>query len=47
MLCCAISGDGIGLNVGGSFHITDWFLLTLRVGTPYIAFGMTFQFGSL
>ncbi|MCZ7678377.1 MAG: hypothetical protein M5U28_06225 [Sandaracinaceae bacterium] len=31
--------------VGGSFHINEWFLLTLRVGTPYIAFGITFQIG--
>ncbi|HEY8427712.1 MAG TPA: hypothetical protein VIL20_05030 [Sandaracinaceae bacterium] len=31
--------------VGGSFHVTEWFLLTLRVGTPYVSFGMTFQFG--
>lgn len=31
--------------VGGSFHVNEWFLLTLRVGTPYIAFGITFQFG--
>lgn len=29
--------------VGGSFHVNEWFLLTLRVGTPYVAFGMTFQ----
>ncbi len=31
--------------VGGSFHVTDWFLLTVRVGTPYASFGLTFQFG--
>lgn len=31
--------------VGGSFHVNDWLLLTLRVGSPYIAFGVTFQFG--
>jgi hypothetical protein len=30
--------------VGGSFHINENVLLTLRVGTPYIAFGVTFQF---
>jgi len=32
-------------TVGGSFHVNEWFLLTLRVGSPYIAFGITFQFG--
>lgn len=32
-------------TVGGSWHATDWFLLTLRVGSPYVAFGITFQFG--
>lgn len=32
-------------TVGGSFHISDFFLLTLRIGSPYIAFGVTFQFG--
>ena len=32
-------------TVGGSWHVNDWFLLTLRIGSPYIAFGMTFQFG--
>ena len=30
--------------VGGSYHIDDTVLLTLRVGLPYIAFGATFQF---
>ena len=30
--------------VGGSFHINENVLLTLRVGTPYVAFGVTFQF---
>lgn len=30
--------------VGGSFHINENFLLTLRVGNPYAAFGLTFQF---
>jgi hypothetical protein len=29
---------------GASFHISDNFLLTLRVGIPYAAFGLTFQF---
>ena len=32
-------------TLGASWHINDWFLLTLRVGSPYIAFGITFQFG--
>jgi len=32
-------------TVGGSFHVNEWFLLTLRVGSPYIAFGITFQLG--
>ncbi|MCB9594153.1 MAG: hypothetical protein H6719_15585 [Sandaracinaceae bacterium] len=32
-------------TVGGSFHVSENFLLTLRVGSPYIAFGLTFQFG--
>ena len=32
-------------QIGGSFHVNDWFLLTLRIGTPYIAFGLTFQLG--
>ena len=30
--------------LGGSFHINENVLLTLRVGTPYAAFGVTFQF---
>jgi hypothetical protein len=29
---------------GASFHVSDNFLLTLRVGIPYVAFGLTFQF---
>ncbi|MEC7523690.1 MAG: hypothetical protein VYE22_27655 [Myxococcota bacterium] len=29
---------------GGSFHINENVLLTLRVGSPYVAFGVTFQF---
>lgn len=32
-------------TVGGSWHVNDWFLLTLRIGSPYIAFGITFQLG--
>lgn len=44
-----IYGDEAGLwfvgAVGGSFHVNEWFLLTLRVGTPYVSFGLTFQFG--
>lgn len=31
-------------TIGGSFHISENFSLTLRVGSPYIAFGLTFQF---
>lgn len=31
-------------TVGGSLHLTENVLLTLRVGSPYIAFGVTFQF---
>lgn len=31
-------------TVGGSFHIDETVLLTLRVGSPYLAFGVTFQF---
>lgn len=31
-------------TVGGSYHVSENFLLTLRVGSPYIAFGLTFQF---
>jgi hypothetical protein len=31
--------------VGGTFHINEWLGLTLRVGTPYVAFGLTFEFG--
>jgi hypothetical protein len=30
-------------QAGASFHVNEWFLLTLRVGTPYVAFGLTFQ----
>lgn len=29
---------------GASFHVSQNFLLTLRVGIPYVAFGLTFQF---
>jgi len=32
--------------VGGSWHITPNFALTVRVGNPYVAAGLTFQFGS-
>ena len=32
-------------QIGGSFHVNEWFLLTLRVGTPYVAFGVTFEIG--
>lgn len=32
-------------QVGGSYHVNDWFLLTLRVGVPYVSFGITFQIG--
>lgn len=32
-------------TIGGSFHVNEWFLLTLRVGSPYISFGITFQLG--
>ncbi len=43
-----VYGDEAGLwfvgAVGGSFHVNEWFLLTLRVGTPYVSFGLTFQF---
>ncbi len=31
-------------QVGGRFHINEWFALTLRVGTPYTSFGITFLF---
>ncbi|HJL16569.1 MAG TPA: hypothetical protein RMH99_12980 [Sandaracinaceae bacterium LLY-WYZ-13_1] len=31
-------------TVGGSYHVSESFLLTLRVGSPYVAFGLTFQF---
>jgi hypothetical protein len=31
-------------TVGGSYHVNESFLLTLRVGSPYVAFGLTFQF---
>lgn len=30
--------------IGGSFHINQHVALTLRLGTPYAAFGVTFQF---
>jgi hypothetical protein len=30
--------------VGGSFHVTDFFLITVRLGNPYVAGGITFQF---
>lgn len=29
-------------QVGGRFHINEWFALTLRVGSPYFSFGVTF-----
>jgi hypothetical protein len=30
--------------IGGSFHVDENVLLTLRIGTPYAAFGITLQF---
>lgn len=30
--------------VGGRFHIGEHFALTLRIGSPYAAFGVTFMF---
>lgn len=37
------AGHWFVAQAGVSFHVNDWFLLTLRVGTPYVAFGLTFQ----
>jgi len=32
-------------TVGGTWHINQNFGLTVRIGSPYVAFGLTFQFG--
>ncbi len=41
-------GDHIGAWIigaaGGSYHFSEAVALTLRVGNPYISFGVTFQF---
>lgn len=49
-----LRGDSFGVHapgnwfvaqVGGRLRISDWFMLTLRVGNPYVSFGVTFEFG--
>lgn len=37
-------GQWIIAGVGGSFHISDAFALTARLGNPYISFGVEFLF---
>ena len=38
-------GAWVLFQVGGRFHINEWFALTLRVGNPYVSFGITFLLG--
>lgn len=39
------AGHWILAQAGGRFHINEWFTLTLRVGNPYVSFGITFLLG--
>jgi hypothetical protein len=38
------AGDWVIAMVGGSLHFSEAIALTLRVGNPYVAIGLTFQF---